>query len=647
MFNKDCFQICNAVSFKGHRLILLLIICFCCSLTALADYYITFNDGRLYVFPSTSYKRMTRSGVDITFTAKDDVVYSYLMSDIRSIDLILTKEMPVFTSFKFNNKYNYQVYTDAVGNITDDAVNIEVAAIGKRLTASFTLSEDVARAYVAGKEQVSKESRVRFDNSCSYVVGYPGDLILSKLENGKYGMMPYGRTYSVNVDYSTYRSGSVPRIDINTVGGVNITSKDYYVDAEIIIDGAGAFHSMTDSVQIKGRGNDSWSSNPNSKNPYRLKFASKVKPFGLTKGKNWVLLANKRKGAMLSNAIGMKAASLIGTAAANHIIPVDLYINGTYKGSYNFTEKVGLAGNSIDLDDETKAALLELDLYYDEPVGQKFMSTPYSIPVNIKNPEFGEDSTLLTLNTIKQRFNSFVADLKEGNGASNHVDMEQLARYLMVSELICNRELFHPKSVFCYYEDVLDDDSKLVFGPLWDLDWAFGYYRARPENYFNYFTTSDYYTIYSDLEQYDFFVALRNGAGVSRRLYELWKEFYGEKLDELCEFCQDYYKYARPSLDKNRSLHADDTDYAAQTALAIKWFRQRADYIFDRLKLENWLPGDVNDDGIVDIDDMVKLVDYLLLDSTTIIREDNSDVDGDGEITSEDLSLMIDIFSNN
>ena len=140
---------------------------------------------------------------------------------------------------------------------------------------------------------------------------------------------------------------------------------------------------------------------------------------------------------------------------------------------------------------------------------------------------------------------------------------------------------------------------------------------------------------------------MRNGAGVGRRLYELWKEFYGEKLDELCEFCQDYYKYARPSLDKNRSLHADDTDYAAQTALAINWFRQRADYIFDRLKLESWLPGDVNDDGIVDIDDMVKLVDYLLLDSTTIIREDNSDVDGDGEITIEDLSLMIDNFSNN
>ena len=614
--------------------------------TAKADYYLTFRDGRLYVFPSACYKRLTRNANEISFTAKDDVVYTYSLRDIKSIDVQLPKELPDFTSFKFNNKYNYQVYTDAVGTITDDEVSIEVGGIGKRLTASFTLSDEMARAYVDGKEQESKVSRLRFENSRNYVVGYPGDLILTQIEVGKYAMMPFGHTYSVNVHFLTDHSTSVPRIDINTVGGVNILNKEDYVDAEIIIDGAGVFPSMTDSVQIRGRGNDAWSTEPNAKNPYRLKFAEKVKPFGLTKGKNWVLLSNTRKGSMLTNAFGMKATSLIETVAPNHIIPVDLYLNGRYKGSYNFTEKVGLSNNSVDLDDETIAALLELDLYYDEIDGQKFESTPYNLPVNIKHPDFGDDETVLTLDMIQERFNSFVSDVYNGDDFSEHVDIDQLARYLMVSEFICNIEMFHPKSVFCYYENLLDDSSKLVFGPLWDLDWAFGYYRARPENYFNYFTTSDYYTIYSDLEQYDFFVALRNGAGVSRRLYELWKEFYGEKLDELCEFCQDYYKYARPSLDKNRSLHADDTDYAAQTALAIKWFRQRADYIFDRLKLENWLPGDVNDDGIVDIDDMVKLVDYLLLDSTTIIREDNSDVDGDGEITIEDLSLMIDIFSN-
>ena len=64
------------------------------------------------------------------------------------------------------------------------------------------------------------------------------------------------------MDFLTDHSTTVPRIDINTVGGVYITSKEYYVDAEIIIDGAGVFPSMTDAVKIKGRGNSSWSNNP-------------------------------------------------------------------------------------------------------------------------------------------------------------------------------------------------------------------------------------------------------------------------------------------------------------------------------------------------------------------------------------------------
>lgn len=641
MFKKDCFKICKAAFSGNHRLILLLMICFCCFQTALADYYITFNDGRLYVFPSGTYKRLSRTSTDLIFTAKDDVIYSYSLSDIQSIDLQLTKELPVFTSYKFNNKYNYQVYTDATGTITDNEVNIEVAGIGKRLTASFNLSDENARAYVNGKIQESKVTRLRFENSRTYVVGYPGDLILTQVETGKYALMPFGRTYTVNVDFLTDHSTSVPRIDINTVGGVPITSKEYYVDAEIIINGAGVFPSMTDSVQIKGRGNDSWSSNPYTKNPYRLKFANKVKPFGLTKGKNWVLLANKRKGSQLTNAIGMKAASLIGTVAVNHIIPVDLYLNGTYKGSYNFTEKVGLAGNSVDLDDETKAALLELDLYYDEPEGQKFESTPYSLPVNIKDPEFDEDDTQLSLDIIQERFNSFVAAVKEGKDFSDKADIDQLARYLMACELICNRELFHPKSVFCYNEDLLDENSKFVFGPLWDLDWAFGYDGATATSYFVKNMNVDFFTSFV-YEQYSFFSALRNGPKISRRLYELWKDFMGDDLDELCEFCTDYYTYAKPSIDLNKTFLLDDTDYDTPLWRTSYWIRQRANKIFNKIKQECMLPGDANDDGVITIADVTTLIDYLLSNEDGSIRMDNADVNDDGEVTIADVTELID-----
>ena len=157
-----------------------------------ATTYVTFNDGRLYVFPDTCLQLMTQEEGRISFTAKDGTVYAYSMASIASIEEQLSKELPTFTSYKFNNKYNYQVISDAVGTITDDMVNVTVAGIGKRLTSSFTLSDENARAYVDGKEQESKVSRLRFDNNRTYVVGYPGDMILSALPLGKYSMLPFG-----------------------------------------------------------------------------------------------------------------------------------------------------------------------------------------------------------------------------------------------------------------------------------------------------------------------------------------------------------------------------------------------------------------------------------------------------------------------
>ena len=401
-----------------HILFVAMVALFMSSPLAAVTNYVTFNDGRMLVFPDTCVTSMSTDDGTLTFVALDGTVYAYSMEEVASIEKRLTKQLPTITSFEFDNKYNYQVFADADGVISGTNINVEVAGIGKWLTASFDLSHETAHATVDGIEQVSRQTRLRFDPSRVYTVGFPTDFILARQSDGGYGFLPFGRQYTVNVDYLTDHSSAVPRIDINTVGGVNITSKKVYVDAEIIIDGAGVFPSMTDSVQIKGRGNSSWSSNPNAKNPYRLKFAQKVKPLGLTKGKNWVLLANKLHGSMLTNAIGMKAASLLGTEAANHIIPVDLYINGTYKGSYNFTEKVGFGNNSVDLDDESAAALLELDTYYDEPTGQKFKSTPYKIPVNITEPEFADDTTLLTLNDIKQRFNSFASAVQNDEDIS-------------------------------------------------------------------------------------------------------------------------------------------------------------------------------------------------------------------------------------
>lgn len=646
MNRNPIYYLVNLLATKAQVFSMLLLLMATAMVASAADTYVTFKDGHLYVFPESCVQSVTQTDEYLMINALDGTVFSYSLEDVELIEDQLTKQLPELTSYKFNNKFNYQVITDATGVITGDTVNVEVAGIGKRLTASFSLSDDNARALVDGVVQESKVSRLRFDTSKVYTVGYDGDMVLSRLESGEYALVPFGRNYLVNVDFLTDHN-PVPRIYINTVDSVKITSKYVYVDAEIIIDGAGVFPSMTDSVQIKGRGNSSWSTNPDSKNPYRLKFKSKVKPLGLTKAKSWVLLSNRQSGSMMTNAIGMKAASLIGTVAPCHMIPVDLYLNGTYKGSYNFAEKVGLANNSVDIDDETAAVMLEMDRYYNDPATQKFRSTPYNLPVNIKHPDFGEDETVLTLAMIKEKFNEFLTVVEAEGDIDHYVDLDAAARYLMLNELIMNAEIFQPKSTFCYNENILADSCKYVFGPAWDFDWAFAFNGTHAATYFLNRTNYDFYLVNASKPNYPLMRSMYDFPGVKEHIYEMWEDFKGDKLDELCEFVQDYYNYASESFLLNKEAGLDPFDYSKQVAKAQNWLRQRFEYVHEYCRIELLPVGDVNGDGFVTISDATALISYLLGGGEVEpFYESKADVDADGNLNISDAIMLINKLLN-
>ena len=543
--------------------------------------HIQLTDGRLEAFPLEYVASHTEEAGRLVVTTKAGGTYSYELTDVDSVSEQAPTDFPTFESYKFNNKFNDQLFTDAIGEQTGDTVNVKVGAIGKRLTPSFKLPDDaVVSVYVDGELQESKVTRLRFDRDIYYLIAPLGSSILLPSADGtEFSMQPYGRYVRVHVDWLTDRAEGVPRIDINTEGGQPVTSKEYYLNAEITIDGKGAFPSMpATAVQIKGRGNTSWGWD---KKPYRLKFSSKVSPLGMTKGKSWVLLSNHQTGSLMANAIGMKAANLIETAAPNHIVPVELYMNGEYAGSYNLTEKVGFSNNSIELEDESAAALLELDTYYDEPDGQKFRSDPYNLPINIKEPDFSEDTSNITLETVESAFDSFLTALLEGDDISEFVDIDQLARFMMVNELVCNYEFYHPKSTFCYRENFLSDQSKYVFGPVWDLDWAFGY--EINHSYFTASTTDNYWTNMPNFEAREFVCDLRFSSPALNDTYKaLWQSFMQDGLTELLEYVQDYYDYAHKSFEHNSERWTSDpTNYALQVATATNWLQKRADKIYE------------------------------------------------------------------
>ena len=220
------------------------------------DYYVYFNDGTVRVFPDSCIRSKVKdpkSRLLYVFPVVGEP-FTYPLDDIALDADTPIKKLPTIATFKFNNKYNYQVVTDAVGVINNDSITVEISGIGKRLTASFSVSDENAKVYIGDEEVISTISRLRYDSDIVLSTGYPGDSILTRYDDSSYRFKPYRKEYALKVIFLTDQATSVPRIDINTVGGVDISSKDYYIDAQIIVDGNGVFPSMIDSVQVKGRG---------------------------------------------------------------------------------------------------------------------------------------------------------------------------------------------------------------------------------------------------------------------------------------------------------------------------------------------------------------------------------------------------------
>ena len=556
-------------------------------------------------------------------------------------------ELPYFTSYKFNNKYNANLNTDVVADCTKENIEVSLNAIGKSLTASFQLSEERAVAYIGNKLQTSKKTRNRFAEAVKYTITYPGYNIIKSVTIQDTICMdikiPFGRIYTITPKWLT-DNAKVPRIDINMVHSASSITKETYLDAKITISGFGVYDDFADSVQIKGRGNSTWGY---AKKPYRLKFDTKVKPFGLTKGKSWVLLANAQRGALMANAIAMKVGQLANVPYTNHIIPVELYINDEYKGSYMFTEHLGLSNNSVDVDEDL-GYMLELDLYYDEDY--KFRSANYDLPVNIKDPDlsdYSEEVSEEKFNAIQTDFQTFEDALYNNEDIGVYLDLDAAARFILVNELVLNKEVCHPKSTYLWKDDLYSLESKIVFGPLWDFDWAFGY-----ENTGSYFDI-DYRTKLLSMATYgrSFFQALMNHEEFQKHYYKVWKEFTENGyIEEIKEYISDYYSFVESSFINNQDLWGDGDSYGSKIEQMQNWMHKRQKYIVANLKeydltdIIHTLLGDIDCNDLLTIHDVALLADYLIGTTDPNFNIKKADTDDNGKINKNDLNMTANLL---
>ena len=376
-------------------------------------------------------------------------------------------------------------------------------------------------------------------------------------------------------------TGDVPRIDIYTEGEAAITSKTDYLTALFMLHGGGVFDDITDSVWIKGRGNSSWYA---PKKPYRLKFFHKQTPFGLTKSRHFVLIANYIDPTLAVNALALKTAQLVGSSYAGHGIPVEFYLNGAYQGSYLFTEKTRVGKGSVDIDEEN-SVLIELDINYDEP--QRFISDSYYLPVMIHYPKEAD------MPVIRQRWNEIEEAVFYKKDITALIDTAALFRYMFVYDLFCNNEVGHPKSVFCSYTE-LSMPSPVVFGPVWDFDWSCGFlgeeYFTLPflepfeQPWFDITPVTGYSGAISAYNGYPFFYALARHPQIRKGYAHFCYDTFEEKVFEhLMEWLDDYAAYITPSADHDSTLWPGSADHVAATQQLKQWLTNRASLFRERV----------------------------------------------------------------
>ncbi len=555
-------------------------------------------------------------------------------------------DVPAFSSYKFDNKYNSQLFTDAECANPEGGgdINLSVGGIGKWLTASFKFTTDGTVAFVNGQRQYSGKTRQSFASPVTYELTNDccQELKLKQNDDGSLSRecTAYVNVVTVYVDFLTDHPTTeydVPRIDItlsdtaewSSANWIGMHGKSYYEDATIEIDGAGVYPDMEATpILIKGRGNTSWSNNYQSKNPYHFKFESKHKPLGMKNGKHWVLLPNKQKSSMTTNAIGHKICNMLETAGTNHIVPVELYINCSYRGSYNLTEHIGFSNNSIDLEDESCAAMIEMDVYNDEPI---YYSNVYMLPAKIHEPDLEKEETTLDSTIILQDLNSMMTTVKAGGDAYlRQVEPNYLARYLLANEYVKNFEFSHPKSVYLYSGNVTDsfdpgawDETSWIFGPAWDFDWAFSY---SDKEYFIKNAEQDYFgNLYggtSEGRAGEFFNALRfNSVEVDSIYYGLMYRFMNNGgIDELLDYCDEYYEFVKRSFEhnmENETTERDSSDYAVITENSKNWLAKRAECVFSKLT-----PYEVPDDNGGDEDGDTPVRD-ILAESARLLSTDD------------------------
>ena len=281
-----------------------------------------------------------------------------------------------------------------------------------------------------------------------------------------------------------YRPTNLPCVVIHTKNNREPYDKVNYIESIVTIIGADG-SILQDTAGLRLRGNASINF---PKKPYRLKFNTKHKVLDSpAKAKNWTLINNYGDKTLMRNIVAFHVSEVCRMPYTPFCRPVDVLVNGEYKGCYQLCDKIEVKKGRVSIDEMTPADLAgnalsggymwEIDGYANQEPTPYY--SPHGVPVTLHSPD--NDEIVPAQRSYFENYYRTMENAVYKSSANDttwreYLDYTTFARYFLTNEVCGN-----PDMLWSCYMYKKRGDQKAYTGPVWDFDIAFDNdYRIYP-----------------------------------------------------------------------------------------------------------------------------------------------------------------------
>ena len=352
-------------------------------------------------------------------------------------------------------------------------------------------------------------------------------------------------------DKKDFQVTNLPLVSIHTDNSVFPTNKDQEINCRVTITNEGKIE-INSQATIKIRGKST--SNGSDKKPYRIKFNEQQEILGLPGSyKKWVLIANFYDKSLMRNALAFKISEIMQFEYTPRCKPVDVILNGDYRGNYYLCDHIDIGKNRINIDKMEKTDINEPNLsggYFLEVdgggsfYGYTNLKTDRGIQWKINYPK-DDEIVSEQINYITAKFNKFENEIY--NGIFDSIDLDSYSKFFLVEEFCGDPDAVWSSLYFIKKRN----DDKFYFGPVWDFDLGFDNDQRltptndKPQFAFNYGASAG--------TMMDFTKTLIGHKTVMEHIQKTWEKLSGMGLNQniLMQFIEQTKAEIQESSDLN------------------------------------------------------------------------------------------------